>query len=431
MLHRSVRVLGMGLVLLLIAWGARVTFLEGFWLKWPDFHGDFTAVMFSYNYWVGHRGIPYGPLFVIESWYVTQWPDVFTPVFFALANIPLAIGAYIFCVKACRASVPVVFIGLAAWLCYWRMFYAFAVAANPEFLELFFLSGAWFAATRRNDVAEGLGIAAAALTKLIPWVFLFPLIVRRSVRALRLAAVLAIAVFVVVGIGQQMSVPALLFQAIVPFNGRPAPALVPASHSTQWVGLLEVVARMLYGPRPLDGTALHVVQGLFLTIMAVVLGGTVWGTIRLQRRRSRIGDEACLALTYAMYFALVPVLSLAAHPHTFLFLLPVWLVFIDQLWKEEGHVMRRAIFAALVGFCYAQTGFPVVFALMDKVVRPWVWLRNSWVVAEPMIGTVLLMTLIWAYIAVKTGEPVSEGSPAAPADEPALRPLSHPEARRV
>src|SRR5204862_5220055 len=90
MLQRSARVLGMGLVLLLIAWGARVTFLEGFYLKWPDFHGDFTAVMFTDRYWLGHRGIPYGPFFVIESYYVTRWPDVFTPVFFALANIPLA-----------------------------------------------------------------------------------------------------------------------------------------------------------------------------------------------------------------------------------------------------------------------------------------------------------------------------------------------------
>ena len=136
MLQRSARVLGMGLVLLLMAWGARVTFLEGFYLKWPDFHGDFTAAMFTEKYWLGRRGIPYGPFFVIESYYVTRWPQVFTPVFFALANIPLAIGAYIFSVKACRTGVSASLMCLAAWLCYWRMFYAFAVAANPEFLGL-------------------------------------------------------------------------------------------------------------------------------------------------------------------------------------------------------------------------------------------------------------------------------------------------------
>src|SRR5205823_4643803 len=126
---------------------------------------------------------------------------------------------------------------------------------------------------------------------------------------------------------------------------------------------------------------LHVVQFLFVAIIPVTLCATAWATNRLLRRRSQIGDESSFALIYAMYFALVPMLTLAAHHHTFLFLLPVWIVFIDQLWKEEGHAIRRATFAALVGFCYAQTGFPVVFALMDKVVRPWVWLRNSWVVA--------------------------------------------------
>jgi hypothetical protein len=432
MLQRSARVLGLGLVLLLMAWGARVTFLEGFYLKWPDFTGDFTAVMFSHKYWEGHRGIAYGPLFVLESWYVTRWPDVFTPVFFALANIPLVVAAFVFSVRACRANWTVVLISLAAWLCYWRMFYAFAVAANPEFLELFFLCAAWFAASRRSDVFEGLGIAAAGLTKLIPWMFVFPLMLRRSVRALGVAAVLAIATFVVVGIGQQMSASEVLFQAIIPYSGRPAPPLIPSSHSTQWVGVLEALARMIYpaGPHPLRGTPLHVVQGLFLAIVAVILAGTVWATIRLLRRRREIGETTCLALIYALYFALVPVFTLAAHPHTFVFLLPVWTVFIDQISKDEGHHRRRAIFAAAVGFCYAQSGFPVVFALMDLVVRPWIWLRNSWVVGEPMVGNVLLLPVLWAYVAVTTRGAISAASAAAPAGGPALPPPSHPAPHR-
>lgn len=432
MVQRSARVLGMVLVLLLILWGARVTLLEGFLLKWPEFNGDFTALMFGNQYWLGRRGIPYGPIFVIESWLVAQWPRIFTDVFFALANIPLAAGAFVFCVKACRASASVVFISVAAWLCYWRLFYGFTVAANPEFLELFFLCGAWFAATRRKDVAEGLGVAAAALTKLIPWVFLLPLILRRSVRGLGVAAALAIVALVVVGIGQQMSVSEVLFQAIIPFHGQPAPPLIPSSHSTQWVGVLEALARLLYleGPHPPRGTPLLVVQVLSVAIIVVTLCATVWATIRLLRRRSEIGDESCFALIYAMYFALVPMLTLAAHPHTFLFLLPVWIVWIDQLWKDQGPATRRAAFAVVVAFCYAQTGFPVVFALIDMVVRPWLWLLNSWVVAEPMVGNVLLMPVLWAYIAVKT-RTVSEVSPAGPGAEPALRPLSTPAPRRV
>src|SRR5204863_6481157 len=121
-----------------------------------------------------------------------RWPQLFTIYFFAFANVALAAGAFVLCIKASRVSTAgILLLGLAAWLCYWRLFYAFSVAANPEFLELFFLSFAWFLASRSREVTEGVLIAAAALTKLIPWIFLVPLVLRRSVRALTVVAIFA------------------------------------------------------------------------------------------------------------------------------------------------------------------------------------------------------------------------------------------------
>jgi len=410
MFRRSLSYTGFVLVLLAVAWGAWRTTMEGFILAWPrGFGGDFTAAMFGGDWWNG-RGIIYGPIFVIESWLVAWLPHVFTPHFFALANVFLAVGAFVFCIKACRAGLEVTLVGMALWLCYWRLLYSFAVAANPEFLELFFLSWAWFAASRRRESTEGVLIAAAGLTKLIPWVFVVPLVLRRSVRALTLLVCVTLSVILVVAIGQQMSLSETIFQVIVPFNGRPMTTLAPVAYSSEFVGLLEALARVIFGAgaQPISPEHLLSIRALFVSIVVFAMCVTVWASIRLLRQRSADGEESRWALLYAMYFALVPVLSVQAHAHTFLFLLPIWIAFVDQLWKDKSDVKVRAVFGVCLAFCYVVTGFNPVLIAADKIFR---WsLMSTWMRHEPMVGNLLLIVVVWAYIVVRSRVPATPDS---------------------
>jgi hypothetical protein len=117
----------------------------------------------------------------------------------------------------------------------------------------------------------------------------------------------------------------------------------------------------------------------------------------------------------------LPVLHLQAHPHTFLFLLPVWIAMPDRLWKDTGPVMTRAAFAAAVLFCYVATGFPVALMILDRLLKT--SLLSTWVGTEPMLGTVLLLVVIWSYIAVRTAavteQPRTSAAPAPSGAVPA------------
>jgi hypothetical protein len=285
------------------------------------------------------------------------------------------------------------------------LYYSFAVAANPEFLELFFLCGAWFAASRRRETTEGMLIAAAGLTKLIPWVFVVPLVLRRSIRALTLVSCFTLSVIVIVAIGQHMTPSETIFQVIVPFNGRAMSSLVPVSHSSEFVGLLEALSRVVYraGDQPLRADHLLAVRVLFVSLVIAILCVTVWASLRLLRHPSDERDEWRWALIYAMYFALVPVLSVQAHAHTFLFLLPIWIVFADQLWNDNHDVKVRVAFGACFGFCYLVTGFPPVLFAADRVFNT--SLMNTWMKREPMVGNLLLIVVVWAYVFLKTRAP--------------------------
>ena len=321
---------------------------EGFVESRPrGFAGDFTAITFGHDWWNG-RGIVYGPVFVVESWFVAWWPRLFTPEFFAVANAFLAGGAFVFGAKACRADRWVILASLAAWLCYWRLFYAFSVAANPEFLELFLLSWAWFAASRGRERTEGAMVAMAGLTKLVPWVFLVPLALRRSVRALTGVLMAAVPIVLVVAIGQKMSPAETLLRLVLPTNGRPLPT-GPTASSGQFQGVGEALARLVYGAgeHALTPGQSQSVLILFAGIVLAALGLAVWASIRLLRRGASV--EPGWTFVYPLYFALLPVLSVQAHPHTFLFLLPVWIALLDQLSKDQGDARLRAVFGA----CFA------------------------------------------------------------------------------
>ena len=188
------------------AWGARATFLEGFRDARPrGFAGDFTAAMFTNQYWDG-TGVLYGPVFVFERWLVDAAPSVFTPTFFAVACIPPRPGG----VRRARSGVPTPasrrpHLVVALWLCSSRLSYSFSVAANPECLELAFIAGAVALAVpsgRRNERGEGALLGAAALTKYVPWALVPGLLARRRWQAIVGAVVCFVVLAVVTAIGQ-------------------------------------------------------------------------------------------------------------------------------------------------------------------------------------------------------------------------------------
>lgn len=397
MIRRIAALSGAVVVGVAILWGLRLIILEGFLYPWPHgFAADFFSMMFT-GEWDG-SGIVYGPIFVIERWLVEAFPRAFTMHTFAIANIFLAIGSFWFCVLACRATPRLIAVSLAMWVCYSRLTYAFTVAANPEFLELFFLSVAWFAASRRRQIAEGLFIAAAGLTKIFPWLLLFPMVVRGKFRGLMAAALLSLAVVLIVGTGQHLSPWQVIRQStstrLRMANGDYtdlAPRLfTPAPYSDEYVGILEATTRTVFDAprRPLTPAVLAAMRPLFIGTVGLVLCFAAWATVRLQAV-PRLSVRTAVALTYSVYFALLPVVNIFAHPHTFIFLLPLWVALPTLIYEESRNTMTRWIFSAWFGACYVLTGFPQPFVVIDRIFKTHLVL--AWPAQEPMIGALLLL----------------------------------------
>ena len=405
-IHRSARLLGWVVVAAAIAWGLRLVILEGFVYEWTPsgFDGDFQAMMFRPDlYWDG-QGIAYGPIFVIERWLVDAAPRVFSVATFAVANIFLAIGAFYCCVRSCRLTPGSIALSLALWLCCTNLYYAFSVSANPEFLELFLLSAAWLAATHATEAWEGSLIAVAGLTKLFPWLFAIPLVVRRSRRGLLALTCVGAVVVTVVSVGQRLAPWDVVVQGV--FNRIRSSrgdvtnysefVLKPASQSRQWQGVLEALARRLFGApqHVLTPTDLLILRTSFIGILLTAIGLALWSAIRLPRAEG-LQAETRIILAYSLYFCLMPILTIFAHPHTFVFLLPLWVSLPRLIVVESATLRRRWLFGIWFGCCYVLTGFPQPFVVIDRALGTTT--LKSWAVHEPMIGTMLLAIGVAVY----------------------------------
>lgn len=384
-----------------LAWGLRVVILEGFVHPWRGgFSGDFAAIMLP-KYWDG-SGIVFGPVFVIERWLMDAWPATFTVRWFAIADIFLAIGSFLFCVLAARADRWIAMTALVLWVCYRRLYYSFSVAANPEFLELFFLSAAWFAASRRRQAAEGATIALAALTKLFPWVFVIPLLPRRAARALIAAAVVTLLLAAVVGVGQRMPPRELLIQLVsnhVTNGGGAVTTLLPLAYyprpSDQFLGVAEALAAVMWNgrERTLRPDEIHTVRMATAVVIGVAVVIAIWVAVRLHRSAT-VAWPVRVGIVYSVFFSLLPIINGFAHPHTYLFLLPVW-VALPAIVLSPPRRAAQAYFAAWFALCYVLTGFPVAFLQVDRLLGT--SFRNSWLTNEPALSTLLLLGGLAAY----------------------------------
>jgi Glycosyltransferase family 87 len=376
-------------VLAACAWGARATYLEGFRYAAPrGFTGDFTAAMFTADYWDG-SGIFYGPIFVFERWLVDATPHVFTVEAFAVANIAFVGVAFAALVRALRLSPLGAAVVLALWLCSSRLSYSFSVVANPELLELAFIAGAVHLATRRGrreEAGEGVFLALAALTKYVPWALAGLVIVRRRWAAFAGLVACVVVVAVVTAIGQGLGPVALARGLLLPVGGDASGGSLIATHveSPQFLDVGTAIGRLQSGVALTAGERRIAVAGA-VAVMVAALAMAVIAARAVRRHPMPAGREA--ALLAALSFGLLPILSPAAHPHTFVFLLPVWTAFV-ALAADGGLPRSLRLAVAAVGLLtYTATGFPEPYRLVDAVMGT--GLMASWWVRDPIFATLV------------------------------------------
>ncbi|MBZ5557033.1 MAG: hypothetical protein LAO77_07120 [Acidobacteriia bacterium] len=396
--------LGLFLVLaLLAAWGLRLTILEGFVYEWPrGFRGDFHGAMWEADWWDG-RGIMYGPLFVIERWLVNAWPRVFTVYFFALADIPAVVLAFVFSLRAVRATRTTAFVAFTAWCCYRWLFYAFSVAANPEILELLFLTIAWYAASRARETAAWLSAALATLTKVIPVIFAPVLLLRASRRAIAVTFVAIVVIAAAVGVGQRMSPAETMLGLLIPSQStaggslRQATHIIPIPSNYQIVGLNTAVARAM-GMTDTD-PRLATVQTITNVVTAIVYLWCAFVAFLVLQGRHALLETTRLALAYGLFFALMPLATFHTHPHTFVFMLPVWTAIIATL-GEDGDRRRATAFGGAFVVLFVFGGMPSVATPFDRVLHTHV--APSLLFADPIWANVITVLTWSGYALLRT-----------------------------
>jgi len=404
---RIARVLVSLVLVALIAWGTRVVVLEGFVYEWPrHFRGDFYNAMFGS--WNG-QGIYYGPVFVIERWLVDISPHFFNEYFFAVLDVPLLVLAFFLSTRAARLGQGATVLALAAWVCFHWVPYAFSVAANPEMVELALLCAAWWAITRRNSLGLAM-TAAAALTKRIPALFI-PLVIMNepSKRSAIVGTLVSAAIVTVVGVGQHLGPAAILRATLNPaslslqqigpggfhaFAAGEVPDILaqPFPYPSQFLGLSNALAR-LFG-RPINDWSLPFFQGFYYVVTIGVILFATYLAYALLHGRHRIPRPESEILTFAFFFALMPLASITTHPHTFIFLLPTWTAIIAIV--QIGPVdWRKGALATLAAACYLFTGFPAVAVLVDRHLGTHFGLSPAF--QDPIWANLLLLLCLFAY----------------------------------
>jgi hypothetical protein len=382
-------------------WGLRLTILEGFVYAWArEFRGDFFVAMYVPAWWDG-AGIMYGPVFVFERWLVNAWPQFFTVYFFALANVPVIALTFVLALAAVRANRTTAFVAFAAWCCFRWLFYAFSVAANPEIIEVCLLTLAWYAASQRAHAVTWTATAAAALTKVIPVVFAPLLFMRASRRAIVAGAMTAIVIVTAAGIGQHLSPRETLLAILIPSQSAAGVTLLQTSHITPipsmsiMVGLNSALARAM-GMTDVD-PRLPTVQTI-TNVVTVIL--YIWGAFvafLVMRDRHALDETTRLALSYGLFFMLMPLATFHTHPHTFVFLLPAWTAVIATLCQDRDQ-QRATAFGCVFFVLFVFGGMPSAAAPVDRLLHT--HLVRSTLFADPIWANVAAV-LAWSGYALR------------------------------
>lgn len=399
---------GAALVLLVI-WGLRVIWLSAVVeIVRGRIGGDFYYAIELQR--ASPETIIYGPLVSAELWLAERAPSLLTFQAFAFANIALVASAFVLTALAARLRGLALLAALAAWTAHEKLYVALLTVANPEILELLFLSVAWFAASRGRRIAEGIGIALAWQTKVIPAIFAAMLIGRRDFRALAAVMSTLAVIVVLVAFGKGIGPLTAAAWALLPFGRYGASAqgfaavASPMVDSPYVAGLPSAIARLIVGGEfrpdwPASSLSALYVSAQWVTIVTGIALLVLASYAVRRLGRSPEAPSMRTALGYGLFFAVMPIVSLAAHPHTFVFVMPVWTAVIAALWTDSSRT-RSLWFGGGFAFCWMLTGFPGLPTMADRLLHT--RLSLVWATIEPIWSTLLLEILLLAYVCVRS-----------------------------
>ncbi len=398
------------LLVAVLAWQARVIFLEGYQYRLAaGFPGDFKQAFVG---WGSDRGIFYGPIFELERLYL--WlPGYISMVDVARLDFLLFGAAFVVCWRVLfpAGSVKLFLFVLVMWVAHVASLQAFASAAHLEILELLLLSVALLFATRGRPVAEGVSVGLAMATKTLPVLFLFALVARRRWRALlgaiSLAALLVALVCAVKQISLLDGVVSLVFQ-----EGNLGKLTVIDDETSIRADIARFVLRSGYadGFTP-DQARLAFVLGAGVGLVSLI--SAAWVFYRVRRAPDGEG------LLYGVVCALMLILSPSGHIFYLVLLLPGWTAALAELLRRPLSGTSLVLWAML-SFSYTFSGFQLPFLAMDRVLGVGVGFVQQW--SDWYLGSAALLVdfaLLCALLMTRSG-----ALGTRPSHAPAIRELS-------
>ena len=388
------------LILLMFIWGLRVLILEGFVYSWPrKFGGDFSAVMFGPDYWDG-SGFVYGPIFTGQKIFVENFPNIFNPYSFAIMNIFFATSSLIFCSLAIELKGKAILLILAIWTCFMPLTYAFSVSANPEFLELFFLSLSWYFLARSRFTKAWISVLAGALTKVVPMVFFSILVFRRSLSAF--LATISFFLITVLGVGliRGMSPLQAVLATLIPSLNMPgskiemASLIRPVPSSFQMLGLNSAIARAFSITDNL--VTVQYISWLISGFIFLISGLII---VRLLTGRYAILERTKLSYSYTIMFLNLPLLTQMPHLHTFIFLLPAFTGLAWLILKETNSRTKISLSVSL-SILYLVLGAPGIIIKLLNFFS--IKSQDFVLLSDPIWANLILIVISNVYVYSKT-----------------------------
>ena len=200
-----------------------------------------------------------------------------------------------------------------------------------------------------------------------------------------LVACLAV-VAVVTAIGQGLGPIELARGLLLPVGGHASGGALIATQveSRQFLDVGTAIGRLQSGVALTAGERrITVIAAVAVMVAALAAAVIAAGAVR----RYPMPPSREAALLAALSFALLPILSPAAHPHTFVFLLPVWAAFV-ALATDGGLPRSLRLAVAAVGLLtYSASGFPELYKQLDAVMGT--GLLSSWWVRDPIFATLV------------------------------------------
>jgi hypothetical protein len=355
-------ILSWAVPLLLLAWSARLVFLEGYLLRAPGgFDGAFNKTVTGQmgstgEAWDG-TGLFYGPIFVLEYVWLTG-PDRLTLPDIARLDFVLFAASFVATWWAIFAAVRprLLILVLGLWLGHHTSVELFANTAHLEALELTAMAVGLLLAVRGRAVGAGLSLGLAAATKMLPLVFFPYLALMRQWRMLAGAVAVAGGLFLV----------ACRVQGVSPWDGALMLAdqkgnITKLDSSEYEYSITADLIRTFRGaaPAPTEDQA-RLAIGLHRALAGLVgvcVGWLVW--------RTPVAGRAW-AVVFGLLGATMLVATPSSHIFYFVFLLPGSTAALGLLLERRLTRGVVPLWLAL-GASYVMSGFDQPFLLFQRL----------------------------------------------------------------